>query len=98
MSLPLRVGRIARAEFYDAIDWYELRCAGTGAAFKNAIEQVLDDIELRPYAHPEVFNDVRAAIVSGYPYVVYYRPEAALAIVLAIFHTSRNPADWQKRT
>jgi plasmid stabilization system protein ParE len=97
MSLPVILRRLAQAEFDDAADWYEQRRAGRGAAFTAAVRQVLSAIASQPDAHPQVHGDVREALVSGYPYAVYYRPELGQITVLAVFHTSRDPAEWQKR-
>lgn len=97
MSAPVILRRLARAEFDDAADWYEARRAGRGAAFTTAVGQVLSAIGAQPEAYPEVYGDVREASVSGYPYAVYYRPEPGQVTVLAVFHTSRDPAEWQKR-
>jgi plasmid stabilization system protein ParE len=97
MSLPVILRRLAQAEFDDAADWYDGRRAGRGAAFTAAVRRVLTAIAAAPDAYPEVHGDVREADVPGYPYVVYYRPEPAQVTVLAVFHTSRDPAVWQSR-
>ena len=97
MSMPVILRRLARAEFDDAADWYEQRRAGRGAAFTVAVRRVLAGISDSPEAHPEVYGDVREAAVPGYPYVVYYRVESGQVTVLAVFHTSRDPAEWQSR-
>ncbi len=97
MSVPVILRRLARAEFDDAADWYEARRTGRGAAFTTADRQVLTAIGANPEAYPEVHGDVREALVPGYPYAVYYRPEQGQVTVLAIFHASRDPAEWQRR-
>jgi toxin ParE1/3/4 len=97
MNLPVILRRLAQAEFDDAADWYESQRAGRGAAFTAAVREVLADLGSRPEAHPEVYGDVREALVARYPYAVYYRPEPGQITVLAIFHTSRDPAEWQRR-
>jgi toxin ParE1/3/4 len=86
-----------QAELEDAADWYENRQPGRGAAFAASVGQLLLDIENHPDAHPEVYGDVREALVPGYPYAVYYRVDPTQITVLAVFHTSRDPADWQRR-
>ncbi len=98
MSLPVVLRRLAQAEFDDAADWYEARRPGRGDQFTDAVRDVLADIGNRPDAHPEVYNDVREALVPGFTYAVYYRIEASRVSVLAVFHTSRDPAEWQKRS
>ncbi len=97
MNLPVILRRIAQAEFDDAADWYEGQRAGQGAAFTAAVRQVLMDLGSRPEAHPEVYGDVREALVARYPYAIYYRPGPGQVTVLAVFHTSRDPAEWQRR-
>src|SRR5215468_11206810 len=97
MSLPIVFRRAARAEFDDAADWYEQRRAGRGARFTAAVRQVLDRIADQPQLYAEVFQNVREASVAGYPYAVYYREEAGQLLVLAVFHTSRDPTIWQSR-
>jgi plasmid stabilization system protein ParE len=98
MSTPVVMRRLAQAEFDDAADWCERRRAGRGAAFTVAVSRVLGNISATPDINPEVHDDVRAAMVPGYPYAVYYRIEPNQVIVLAVFHTSRDPAGWQSRT
>jgi plasmid stabilization system protein ParE len=97
MSLPVVFRRAARTEFDEAADWYEQRRAGRGARFTAAVRQVLDRIADQPQLYAEVFQDVREAPVAGYSYGVYYREEAGQLVVLAVFHTSRDPSIWQSR-
>ena len=97
MSVPVILRRLAQAEFDDAADWYEARQVGRGAAFTAAVRRVLSAIGAQPDANPEIYRDVREALVPNYPYAVYYRPESGQVTVLAVFHASRDPADWQKR-
>jgi plasmid stabilization system protein ParE len=97
MSLPVVFRRAARAEFDDAADWYDHRRAGLGAAFTAAVERVLDQVAAQPDFYPQVYQDVREALVPGYPYCVYYREEPGQVVVLAVFHTSRDPSIWQGR-
>jgi plasmid stabilization system protein ParE len=97
MKLPIVLRRVARAEFDDAADWYEQRRRGLGAAFTASVHRILDRIISQPDFYPVVFQDVREAIVPGFPYCVYFRKEPARIVVLSVFHTARNPATWQNR-
>ena len=97
MSLPVNFRPVARIEFDEAADWYELRRAGLGAAFTVAVRKVIDRIGEQPQFYAEVFEDIREALVDGFPYCVYYRVETAQISVLAVFHTARDPSQWQKR-
>ena len=73
------------------------RRSGLGDAFADAIAEVLQRIGSMPRLHGKVFGEVRKAVVRGYPYCVYYREEASQIRVIAVFHTSRDPKEWQDR-
>ena len=77
--------------------WYDQRRPGLGARFCDAVEQVLDRIAANPKVHAPVFQDVRKGVVRKFPYCVYYRDEPGQVVVLAVFHTSRDPGIWQAR-
>lgn len=97
MRLPIVFRRAARAEYDDAADWYDQRRAGLGAAFTAEVQRVLDQIAVQPGFYTQVYQDVREALVSGYPYCVYYREEPGRVVVLSVFHTARDPSIWQGR-
>ena len=97
MSLPITFRRQARREFDDAADWYEQRRSGLGARFVAAVQDVLDEAAANPRRYPEVLDCVREGIVHGFPYCVYFREENGEIVVLAVFHSSRDPAVWQSR-
>lgn len=96
MSLPIRLLPEAKDEFDVAVDWYE-KHAGLGSEFIKQARQVLDRIAAMPRIHGIVYQDVRKALVKRFPYIVLYREEPTEIIVIAVFHTSRNPTAWQSR-
>ena len=97
MTVPVLLRRQARREFDEAANWYEQRRAGLGVRFVLAVQRVLGAIADNPARYPEVFDDVREGLVPGFPFCVYHRVEAGQVIVLAVFHTSRDPSIWQSR-
>ena len=97
MSLPVILDPEAQAEFDEGYDFYEGRRPGLGERFADAVQVVLDRIAGQPRLHATVFGDVRKAVVQGFPYCVYYREEPLQVRVLAVFHTSRDPSNWQSR-
>jgi plasmid stabilization system protein ParE len=97
MSLPIRLLPEARDEFDAAADWYEQRRPGLGVDFVARVRETLNRIAANPRLHAAVYGDVRKATVQKFPYVVLYREEAAEVVVIAVFHTSRDPSIWQAR-
>jgi plasmid stabilization system protein ParE len=98
MTLPVILRRPARAEFDAAGDWYERQRPGVGLAFTTAVQRALDRIAAQPQLHRVVFRDIRRAVVSGFPYCVYYRERPSAIVVIAVFHTARDPSIWQSRS
>lgn len=97
MSLPVVVRAEAEAEFDEAFDFYDGRQVGLGPAFAAAVQKVFDGIAALPLMHAVALADIRKAVVRRFPYCVYYRPHPDRVEVLAVFHTSRDPAIWQAR-
>ena len=50
-----------------------------------------------PTAHRRVEGRIRQFVVRRFPYVVLFVEYADYVEVLAIFHTSRDPAGWRQR-
>ena len=97
MSLPIEFHPAVRDETHDGYRWYEARRPGLGADFLDEVERVLGSIAVSPASHGFADGDVREAILSRFPYAIYYRELTDRVRVLSVFHTSRDPAAWQSR-
>src|SRR5262245_43632002 len=87
----------ARAEFLEAIDWYEGRRAGLGARFKAEVDRVLARIQLGPQHFPEIEPGYRRALVDVFPYGIFFAPKETEIVVLAVLHHRRDPETWKSR-
>jgi toxin ParE1/3/4 len=97
VSLPVVFRPAAQAEYVAAAAWYEARQPGLGADFEAEVQAVLDTIANQPDRYPAAARDIREAPVSRFPYCIYYRERGGRIVVLAVFHQSRDPAEWQSR-
>jgi plasmid stabilization system protein ParE len=97
VNLPVVLRDEAQAEFDAAFDYYEGQQAGLGVDFAARVQQVFNRIAANPRLHATVFADIRKALVSRFPYCVFYRSDATRVEVIAVFHTSRDPSIWQGR-
>lgn len=97
MSLPLTFHPDVHGEIDDAYRWYKGQRPGLGDDFLAAIEVVFRRIGNTPEVHAVIYRDVRRALPRRFPYAVYYRVQAGRVVVVAVQHTSRDPADWQTR-
>ena len=97
MNLPVVLRDEALAEFDEAFDYYEGQRPGLGVDFVARVQQVFDRIAANPHMHAIVFADIRKAVVTRFPYCVFYRLESARVEVIAVFHGKRDPSLWQSR-
>ena len=97
MSVPIRLLPEARDELDAAADWYEQQRPGWAAAFLDRVGDILDRIAANPQLHGKVYHDVRKAVVQKFPFVVLYYEDPGDVVVIAVFHTARNPDIWHGR-
>lgn len=95
--LPIRLLPEARDELDAAVDWYEQQRPGLGTVYLNRVREVFARIAANPQLHATVYQDVRKAMVQKFPYAVLYKEETGGVVVIAVFHTARDPAIWQGR-
>jgi plasmid stabilization system protein ParE len=88
----------AETEIADAIDWYEEQEAGLGSEFRVSVETVVAAIEESPLAFPVIYGSaVRRVLTRKFPYSVIYTVVGNTVLVIAVFHSSRNPMIWRGR-
>jgi plasmid stabilization system protein ParE len=89
--------RHAQAEADDAFSWHLDRSPGTAAAFVDAVDAVVETLRRHPNAGVKVTGQIRRMALTGYPFVVVYRPTSRGIRILAFANTSREPAYWSER-
>jgi plasmid stabilization system protein ParE len=87
-----RVGR----DLADAFAYYEEQVEGLGNDFLSAVESTFDAIERYPEMFASVHREVRRAVISRFPYAVFYRVEASHVVVFRVLHTARDPKVWPR--
>ncbi len=97
MNLPVVLRDEAQAEFDEAFDYHEGQRPGLGVDFAERVQRVFDRIAANPQQHAVVFADIRKAVVTRFPYCVFYRADATRVEVIAVFHSRRDPSVWQGR-
>jgi plasmid stabilization system protein ParE len=87
----------AERDIQSAHDWYESQEPGLGERFLEAVQKRLEAIRDFPESCPIIYRDVRRAVVSRFPYLVFYVVQPTRVTVLAVLHHSRSPATWPRR-
>lgn len=94
MSLPVVYRRKVGRDLANGRAWYDGQRAGLGEEFLAAVDAVFETIERFPDIFARVHGEVRRAVVSRFPYAVFYRIEPERIVVLAVLHTARDPRLW----
>jgi plasmid stabilization system protein ParE len=87
----------ARTDLLRAALHYEEQKPGLGDRFVADLNKVLDRIAENPLQFPRVIQDAHCALLSKFPYKVYFRIGEGIAKVLAIIHQRRHPDVWLDR-
>jgi plasmid stabilization system protein ParE len=93
----LLVRRIARAEIYEAFNWYLARSPREAAKFIEALEAVLRGIQEAPERTGPIHGKLRRRLLTGYPYGVYYSVHPEVINVVGVIHGSRHSDTWLRR-
>ena len=77
--------------------WYDGRRQGLGREFGVAVEGLIARIAESPLAFPRVHRETRRAVLTRFPYAVYFRPTDVEVVVLAV-HGRQHPSRWKSRS
>jgi plasmid stabilization system protein ParE len=97
MSLPVILRPAADTDIQEIHDQLEQSQTGLGNRFVASVREVLERIEAMPGMYGLVWQDVRAARLKRFRYVVYYVVFPDRVEVLAVLHGSRDASAWQSR-
>jgi plasmid stabilization system protein ParE len=86
----------ALSDIERARDWYDQRHAELGARFVEATHAAVMSAATLLERAQEVHAGVRAIRMKRFPYRVYYRCEPEQIIILAVYHTARDPQRWDE--
>ncbi len=87
----------ARDDIDSAFLYYQRQQAGLGCRFSSAVRDQVLRIQNGPEIYGTVHQDVRAACLRRFPYVVYYRIDADQVVIIAVQHGSRDWSHWLSR-
>ncbi|MFY9270580.1 MAG: type II toxin-antitoxin system RelE/ParE family toxin [Candidatus Manganitrophaceae bacterium] len=87
----------AKAEFNEAIDYYEECESGLGYDFAMEVFATVQNVLYYPTSWPVIEEDVRRCLVNRFPYGVIYSIEQGEIFILAVMHLRRHPDYWKNR-
>ena len=99
MAYTLFIDPRAIQDVQEAIDYYDEQQAGLGKRFESALNKRLLTLETNPLFRVR-YDNVRCLPLEKFPYMVHFTvdQENSQVTVRAVFHTSRDPKQWNTRT
>jgi toxin ParE1/3/4 len=95
VSLPVVLRPEASQDVLEARDQCEAQQPGRGQTFLTRLNETLARIGAMPELYGVVWQNVGAARVRRFTYVVYYRVHSDRMRVLAVMRGSRDASAWQ---
>jgi toxin ParE1/3/4 len=98
LAFTLVIDPRAILDVQNAIDYYDEQQAGLGERFEATLNKLLLTLEKKPLFRIR-YDDVRCLPVNKFPNMVHFTVDEinCLVTVRAVFHTSRDPKNWEKR-
>lgn len=97
MSLLVKLSKAARSELIEAAAWYESKQPSLGTEFIAEIDRCLALAARQPLIYAVVYKGLRRVTTKRFPYGIYFQPTDRRLLVVAVFHSRRDPAVWQSR-
>ena len=88
---------MARLEFNEAKEFYEIEQIGLGDRFENEIKDSLLRIQQFPLAWSSENKKIRRYLVHKFPYKIIYSIQDDAIVILAFAHIHRKPNYWVDR-
>ena len=97
MSLPVIFRDLATDDVQAIYTWYEIQQEGLGSQFVASLDLAVGLISQHPLSCPTVYRRTRRVLLHGFPYALFFLPEAKAVVVLACLHQSQGPRTVRKR-
>lgn len=97
MAHRVTVSTRAVREIGEAYEWYEEQVPGLGKELIEALEAQFEAIAQSPWLYAETQQGIRRALLSRFPYGVFYASKGDIVSILGVVHTSRDPRRWPRR-
>jgi plasmid stabilization system protein ParE len=97
MAYTLHIAEAAEGDIREALLWYEEQMEGLGYNFEKHISKALDSLREKPLKNQIRYGSVRMFFLKKFPYGIHFYVSDNNILIVAVFHTSRDPEKWDER-
>jgi plasmid stabilization system protein ParE len=96
----LRILPEAEEELAEAAVWYEEKRTGLGVELIAVVDRAFEEIADAPLVCGVWREDrpYRRKVLTRFPYVIFFRVDADIVVVMAVAHSTRRPGYWADRS
>jgi toxin ParE1/3/4 len=84
-------------DILDAFLWYEALRDGLGKDFELCLEAKFNQLVKNPELFQVKYKEIRVAFTERFPFGIHYLMQDNTVKVIAVFHTARDPQNWEDR-
>lgn len=95
--IPIELTVEAKADLFDAVDYYEDKELGLGRRLRDEIATILNTVATAPYLWRERSAGYRRINCPVFPYYIAYVIRDSRLVVVVIAASRRKPGYWQAR-
>ena len=88
----------AENELFEAAQWYREQSFGLDYEFMRCMDEAMQRIGRTPHMFPVVHQGKRRILAKRFPYSIIFDVIESEILIYAIFHFSRNPKRWKRRS
>ena len=87
----------AERDIVIARQWYDQVRPSLGNEFLNAAFKAIRNVVSSPFQYPVIYRHTRRALLTRFPFAIYFRTTGNTVVIVGVLHTRRNPRQWQIR-
>ena len=88
----------AENELIEAAQWYREQSVGLDYEFIRCMDEAMKRIGRTPLMFPVIHQGKRRILAKRFPYSIIFDVLEDEILIYAIFHFSRNPKHWKRRS
>lgn len=97
MRYSITISEAAETDIRNAFLWYGKQQKNLDNTFERIISKAIKSIQENPLKTQIRYKKTRVFFLSKFPYGIHFNITESNILIVAVFHTSANPAKWQER-
>lgn len=97
MGYFLTISEAAEDDLRTTFLWYEEQKSGLGERFEKHVNESMGDLLRNPLKFQVRYSETHICFLKKFPYGIHFVVREKEILILAVFHTARNPKRWNTR-